>query len=214
MKVIGERSKNGRLKNNPNAYTDMHKAMRATCLEKYGVDSVSKRKETQEKVKQTLYRRYGVEHMSQIAEVKRARRAVIMEENVKLINTIYQGLIFDGSDKDKKLYSRLIRKITNTTVKLEGFKRPGSSDNFHLDHKYSVAAGYLNKIPPEIISSKHNLEYITAEENLAKKEKCSISINTLIEHYENDPINWIIAPLRIVSGRKTGSTVEPKSQNR
>ena len=58
---------------------------------------------------------------------------------------------------------------------------------YHLDHKYSVLEGFLNKIPCEIISSKHNLEIISYKENLSKNKKCSITKEELLEKYNHDP---------------------------
>lgn len=57
---------------------------------------------------------------------------------------------------------------------------------FHLDHMFSKKAGFINEVCPKIIGSKYNLKIITQKENTAKKEKCSISLDTLLNlYYEN-----------------------------
>jgi hypothetical protein len=54
-----------------------------------------------------------------------------------------------------------------------------------LDHKYSIFWGFYNDVPPEIIGSIHNLEYIPLSENCKKQTNCSIDLKTLLERYEN-----------------------------
>jgi len=60
-----------------------------------------------------------------------------------------------------------------------------SRDGFQLDHKYSIQSGYINKIPPEIISHYINLEMFAALDNNSKNYKCSISKEDLINKYES-----------------------------
>ncbi len=56
---------------------------------------------------------------------------------------------------------------------------------YHLDHKYSIAEGFKNGIYPEIIGNINNLEFITALENAKKRDKCSISLEKLLELINN-----------------------------
>lgn len=58
----------------------------------------------------------------------------------------------------------------------------GVDGAYHLDHKYSIQQGYLNGVPPELIGSVKNLEFIPWEENVKKQNKCGI---TKEELYEN-----------------------------
>ena len=51
-----------------------------------------------------------------------------------------------------------------------------------LDHKFSVASGYQHHIPLEVISSRHNLQLLTPEENRRKGRKCSITIQELLAY--------------------------------
>lgn len=61
-------------------------------------------------------------------------------------------------------------------------------NNYHLDHKYSIIRGYYDGIAPEMIGSIHNLEIITAEENVRKGAKCSITKEYLMEQFNNAKI--------------------------
>ena len=66
-----------------------------------------------------------------------------------------------------------------------------------MDHKFSVACGYENHIPLEIISSKANLELLSPQENSRKGKKCSISTEELVETYQPHPfVTKVAAMLR------------------
>ena len=58
--------------------------------------------------------------------------------------------------------------------------------DYHLDHKYSIYEGFLNKVSPKIIGASHNLEVIDSLSNLKKHKKCSLTIEKL---YENEKKN-------------------------
>lgn len=57
----------------------------------------------------------------------------------------------------------------------------------HLDHKFSVSCGHDNHVPLEIISSRHNLQLLSPEENMRKGKKCSISMGELVKAYQPHP---------------------------
>jgi hypothetical protein len=54
---------------------------------------------------------------------------------------------------------------------------------YHLDHKYSIYQGFLDKIDPKIISSINNLEVLSEYENCSKGISCSITKEELISEY-------------------------------
>lgn len=54
---------------------------------------------------------------------------------------------------------------------------------FHLDHIFSVRAGYAMQIEPEIIGSKYNLRMLAKSDNLSKHCRCDIEIETLKEQF-------------------------------
>jgi len=83
-------------------------------------------------------------------------------------------------------YKRVVISITNKQQldTLSNYNKRGISGidgAYHLDHKYSITEGFRNNIKPEIIGNINNLEFIPWEENLAKKNKCSITITQLLK---------------------------------
>lgn len=61
--------------------------------------------------------------------------------------------------------------------------------HMHLDHRYSIARGFLDGIPADEIAHPANLALIPAEENRAKNAKCSITLSALREAIEAWPKN-------------------------
>jgi hypothetical protein len=57
--------------------------------------------------------------------------------------------------------------------------------SYHLDHKYSVIAGFRNGVSPEVIGHIVNLQYIPMKENLAKRDKCSLTLDELMSTYSD-----------------------------
>ena len=92
----------------------------------------------------------------------------------------------DDEIEELLLYNKIVRALTAKTYKLnKNSINPNNLElgryKYHLDHKYSVYEGFKNRINPKIISSKENLEVITAQQNLSKQFKCSITLKELIE---------------------------------
>lgn len=58
-----------------------------------------------------------------------------------------------------------------------------SENPYHLDHKFSIAAGFELGIAPYIIGHISNLEMIPAQHNNKKGSACSISLDELFENY-------------------------------
>jgi hypothetical protein len=91
---------------------------------------------------------------------------------------------------DYELYRKLVYKQTrvsvrkfNNIVNPKKLKRGNKDGEYHLDHKFSISEGFKNNIPPFIIGSYHNLEYIPNKDNLSKLSSCSIDINMLCDIY-------------------------------
>lgn len=81
-----------------------------------------------------------------------------------------------------------VNKITNkqnisSLINYDKRGLAGKSNAYHLDHKYSILEGFKNGVPPEIIGNIVNLEFISWEDNLSKKDKCSINKTELINIY-------------------------------
>lgn len=105
-------------------------------------------------------------------------------EELKEFNKKYSKDVISESDKaDFKQYYKLVWYFTNLNAKLvENIEK--RSIYFHLDHKFSIKEGFLEKISPEIIGSSINLEIIPYLENCSKGSKCSISKEELVSSFE------------------------------
>jgi hypothetical protein len=91
---------------------------------------------------------------------------------------------------DYDLYRKLVYKYTRTSLRKykkiinpNNLKRGRNENEHHLDHKFSISEGFKNGIPPCIIGSQHNLEYILSKDNLIKLNKCTISLTNLCDIY-------------------------------
>jgi len=101
----------------------------------------------------------------------------------------YDSISLNLSKEDMliiKNYSRTIRSMTKKTYKqYKNIINPNnlkiSFNTYHIDHKFSVAEGFRNNLPPEILSAKENLQILTQHNNLSKQDKCSITLDELIE---------------------------------
>jgi hypothetical protein len=58
----------------------------------------------------------------------------------------------------------------------------------NLDHMFSIREGFRQNISAEIIGNIVNLTMITAHDNCTKNKKCSITLQELLEKY-NEYIN-------------------------
>ncbi len=76
------------------------------------------------------------------------------------------------TELEKKLYYALVWETTEEQPLyiLENFDKRGWK-NYHLDHIYSISAGFYNNIPPELIGNIKNLRFIHYKENLDKGSK-------------------------------------------
>ncbi len=81
------------------------------------------------------------------------------------------------------LYTSNVRRLSEQQIKIYGLKNSElrKRKKYHLDHKVSICYGFNNNIPPEIISSIHNLEILTCSDNCSKHNKNSISLSRLEE---------------------------------
>ena len=84
-----------------------------------------------------------------------------------------------------EFYSYMVWFYTNSND-LKGLEnydkrgRAGVDGAFHLDHKFSISAGFVQNIPPELIGSINNLVFLPWEENVKKQGNCSITKEDLI----------------------------------
>lgn len=86
-------------------------------------------------------------------------------------------------------YTREVYRYTYYSVKenyskIENIKL--RSKNFHLDHKFSIAEGFRNKVDPRIVAYWKNLEILSEFDNISKLDKCSLTLEELLLEIEKD----------------------------
>jgi hypothetical protein len=91
----------------------------------------------------------------------------------------------DKSDLDhyRTKVFKVMYKFKEEIKQLENFDKRGyvNQGKYHLDHKFSIIAGFKQNIPPHIIGNINNLEMILGRNNLIKNRKCSIDLDELID---------------------------------
>jgi len=120
----------------------------------------------------TCLLKYGVTHFSKTSKYKKLMR-----------NTMENRGYWTPIEKMKDLYSyrRKVWVVTNSQ-NLETLKNIDKrGKDFHLDHKFSITAGFNNNLPPYIIGNINNLEILPAKINRQKIGKCSITIKELTD---------------------------------
>lgn len=94
----------------------------------------------------------------------------------------------DDPDLDRKLAYEIsvdyYTKLSITQIPECKGVRGRTKGCYHLDHKFSKKQGFIDCIPPEIIGSPVNLEWILSEENCSKRAACSIDKDTLLKEYK------------------------------
>lgn len=135
-------------------YTASLSAARKTWMRKYGVDNPSKAPAIKQRLSETSLKRY--EHL-------RVNR------------------------KKSEAYYREVREITKKSWVKHYLKinpqRITRSNDYHLDHIYSISEGFRNNIPAEIIGHWTNLRLIPKIENSSKGASCHKTKEQLYEDY-------------------------------
>ena len=111
-------------------------------------------------------------------------REVKPESIKKMIQTkIDKGIFWKPDDPEYIEFKKYRRKVYYWTSKNDltqlGYHEKRSRFGYHLDHKYSITEGFKNKVPPKVIGSIYNLEFIPYNVNVSKGTKCSIKLEEL-----------------------------------
>lgn len=83
---------------------------------------------------------------------------------------------------------RVYRKHKTTINPLNKKRGKDKDGDYQIDHKYSILEGFKNNVHIEVISSPYNLEMLTVSENTSKQDRCSITLDELMEKYNNGHI--------------------------
>jgi hypothetical protein len=122
------------------------------------------------------------------ANQKRSKKLIGIKRSQETINKTRQakidkGIFWKPDDPEYLEFKKYRRKVyywtsKNDLTQLENYNKRGRV-GFHLDHKYSITEGFKNKVPPKVIGSIDNLEFICYTDNLSKGTKCSITLEKL-----------------------------------
>ena len=122
------------------------------------------------------------------ANEKRAKKLIGIKRSQETINKTRQtkidkGIFWKPDDPEYLEFKKYRRKVyywtsKNDLTQLANHNKRGRF-GFHLDHKYSITEGFKNKVPPKVIGSIDNLEFICYTDNLSKATKCSITLEKL-----------------------------------
>lgn len=125
----------------------------------------------------------------QVGEKVRETVSLRTKEESRVVGqNIRNGMVVNGRAIPEDLadafdlYKRKVWAETNRNdlTILENYSKRGRT-GYHLDHKYSIWQGFTNNVSPEIIGHIKNLEMLPYQENLSKFNKCSITLQQLIE---------------------------------
>jgi len=122
------------------------------------------------------------------AKVRATTSQRTAEESRAIGNSIRSGMVTTGRATPEELVDKFLlykRKVWAETNRndLSSLLHYGlrSRTGYHLDHKYSIFQGFVDNTPPEIVGHINNLEMLPYQENLSKFNKCSITLEQLLE---------------------------------
>lgn len=131
-----------------------------SCVKKYGIEKGTKIFESrQEKWMKTLYTNNTKEELYSWAKKLSESELTDLKEYYKEVS---------------KYTKRAAHKVNNIELR---------SNDYHLDHIFSIKEGYKNNVDPKIIGSVVNLRIVTKSKNCSKKSNCDISLEELVEKY-------------------------------
>jgi hypothetical protein len=150
---------------------------------KYGVTNISQLQSTKDKIVEKCEMKYGVSNPAKIPDVG----SIISKKK-----TEYWARVFPNNRTSEDItlsqYRKLVKGFTYRTFR----KYPDLIDpdnkhsyDFQIDHIVSVAFGYKNDIPPEIIGHFENLRIIPSMENQSKNWKSDMTVEELYEKYNS-----------------------------
>lgn len=125
--------------------------------------------------RKTWMKKYGVDNPSKCPTIREKLSAAAMNRYAEI-------------DRPAAIeYYNQVKLVTNKnwyghfyTINPERLQR---SKDLHLDHIYSIAEGFKNNIPPEIIGHWTNLRLISKIENSCKGSNCHKTKEQLYEDY-------------------------------
>jgi hypothetical protein len=120
------------------------------------------------------------------ASEEKIEEVLVRRNATKLSMTVDEYRARFNNLEDKKEYYAKVWFLTEQTYSAyKSIIDPSGlrSQLYHLDHRYSVIRGFHDKVEPEVIASRYNLQIIPSADNVRKSGKCSLDIDTLYGMY-------------------------------
>jgi len=156
--------------------------MQATSLRKYGVINASSCSAIKKKRKNTMVQKYGVENASHMLSAKKK----ISDKAIGLWRERHQQKDFTMDGLTRQQYRHRCQQYADTMYrKYKHLLDPENkrSDDWHLDHIYSVDEGFINDVPINVLSDITNLQIISDKDNYKKHRKSGKSLSQLYEDF-------------------------------
>lgn len=147
-----------------------------------GVDNASQLQSIKNKKKEKSLEKYGVDNVSKAAIVKN----IIRNKTKDRWDKIYNNKNFSSENLTREQYRRRANQYANTQYNRyisEIDPKKMRSNEWHVDHIYSITDGFLNNVPINIISDITNLRLIRSTDNYKKHQKSEKTLHKLIEDY-------------------------------
>lgn len=94
----------------------------------------------------------------------------------------------DPAETERQSYYLAVRYFTRMNIRLLD-ECPGTVGkyigNYHIDHIFSIDAGYRQGVDPKVIGSIVNLQWMLSEENSSKRQRCDITHEELLRKYKD-----------------------------
>jgi NUMOD3 motif len=178
---------------NNRSETWKHKASLAKQGKNNPMYGVNHSPTAKEKIRQAGIGKLGYwfgKNMSDESNQKRSKSLIgkiVRPESIqKMIQTkIAKGIFWKPDDPKYIEFKKYRRKVyywtrKNDLTQLKNHEKRALL-GYHLDHKYSITEGFKNNVPPKVIGSINNLEFIPYNVNTSKGIKCSITLEKLNE---------------------------------
>lgn len=156
--------------------------MQETSLKRFGVRNASSCSTVKRKRKDTYLKKYGVENASHIPTSKKK----ISEKAIALWGERHKQKDFTTEGLSRQQYRHRCQQYADTMYrKYKHILDPESkrSDDWHLDHIYSVDEGFLNDVPVNVLSDITNLRIISDKDNYKKHRKSEKTLTQLYEDF-------------------------------
>jgi len=158
------------------------------CIAKYGkTEGLKVWKERQYKWQKSLKNNNDLDFIN----AKKSGVYKYLIEELNFSKNKAKEIVMNFDLEDIKNYNREVVRLSNITYnkyknEIDPDNLRGKEHGYDLDHKFSRIIGYILNVPEKIMSSKYNLDIITAYDNDSKSHKCTISLEELTNLYKSN----------------------------